>query len=262
MNGIQSFTQAQIPRLERVCKTLKIVFVEAFAVLRHAIPNAARWVWRSHIAKVIKVERIETGFFNTHGKVDKAASSVLFCHGDYGHPFTMLHLADVAEKKKVNVFSLYLPRAHKNALFHRHADILGKTIEKINTIAPHAILGVGHSKGAILLAHRHFVDIDPHLDHVLSIAGRLRIPTTVPPDPRDLVDTDLKEILAPISQGIEDHLERKLTQIVPKDDWNASQGAMRVREATAHAVPGMHYSGLYAKETKNVFESFITGFTA
>jgi hypothetical protein len=264
-------TKTKNSLFEKIARIIKIIFCEGWATLRYAIPYSLKWGWRRHIARTIKTESFSgcssdkkvtrVAFFNIHGKVDKEASSILFCHGDYGHPFTGLHLLDIAKSEKKNVFSLYIPNVSKNKDFEVHDDLLRQSIEKINKLAPGAILGVGHSKGAILLAHRQFVQLDPYLTGVCAIAGRLRIPKVEAGkavDPRDKVDACLEGILSPIDEGIVEHQERLLTQIVPRDDWNASQEGMMVRKgSTCRSVPGMHFSGLYAKETKEFCKTFI-----
>lgn len=255
---------------------LKILATESFAVLRHVLPASISWIWRKSITQDIRtiplqvtIEKVtKVAYLNIHGTLssmqkNQKITPVLLCHGDFGHPYSMLHLSDLAQKKGLPTFSLYIPDIHKNTDNEMHDLILRKAIDKIEELVRTkkgeflGILGTGHSKGAILLAQRQFVVLDTRIKAVCSIAGRLNAEGK-----EDGEHEGLRKLVKKIYQAIIRNPHLPLVQIVPKEDWNAPQESMVARPNDhAYSVPGMHLSGLYSRETKDLFSGFLEEFS-
>lgn len=262
--------------LKNAANTINIVSTEAYATLRYIAPASITWVWRKYITNEIKTIPIEitvdkvkkVAYLNIHGNFPQVKNgqdvySVLLGHGDYGHPYTVLHLADIAQKEGRPTFSLYIPGIEKNKEFSVHNRFLKQAIDKIESLVKddqgkfNGVLGVGHSKFAIVFAQRQYVVIDSRIKGLCSVAGRLNIPNE-----EDNSDPILKTIIRAIYQGILRNPESPIMQIVPKDDWNAAYEAMAVRpHEYCYTVPGMHLSGLYASETRTHFTDFLNEFS-
>lgn len=257
--------------LMAVLNTVEIITSEAYAAFKYILPSSVTWIWRKYITNEIKTIPVQVtlgkvskiAYLNIHGncqiKKDQEFCPILLSHGDYGHPYSMLHLADIALRRKRVVFSLYIPGVDNNTHFEIHNHLLEQAIAKIekivkdNNVKFTGILGVGHSKGAILLAQRQFVALDSRIKATCSIAGRLNAPSE-----KDCPNQTLKTIVKNIYEGILKNSERPIMQIIPKDDWNASYESMAVRpHKYCYTVPGKHLSGLYAKETRTHFADFL-----
>lgn len=246
--------------LQRAINLIDIIAVEGYATLRHVLPASLKWIWRKYITHEIKTIPIQitagkvskVAYLNIHGICrEQKSPSVLLTHGDYGHPFSMLHLADIAQKNKQSVFSLYIPGVQNDDQLEIHQSLLKQSIDKIESMMKAnqkefaGILGVGHSKGAILLAERQFLSLDSRMTAMCSIAGRLNII-----DEQDCSHQNLKTTIKNIYQAVVRNPQLPITQIIPKDDWNAPYEAMAVRPLeNCYSVPGQHLSGLYSKET-------------
>lgn len=277
MQSLQlSANQEQMPHnwnlISKETNLASIITTESYATFRHVLPSAIAWIWRKIITNEIETIELRddtnhVAYLNIHGKIssfeNRKITPVIFNHGDHGHPFSMLHLADIAESKGMPTFSLYIPDVENDERFANHNQFLKQAIDKIETIIQKndgvfdGILGVGHSKGAILLSMRLFVDLDPRLKAICSIAGRLNII-----EENDIPSEALTNIIKKIYNCIVSNPEKPLFQIVPKDDWNAPQTAMKVRpNKYCFTVPGMHLSGLFQDETKKYFKNYISEFT-
>lgn len=255
----------------------KIFAIEALATIRYVLPQALTWMWRKSLsheiqtipleATIDKVSRV--GYLNIHGCLpnipkEKEITPVLLIHGDFGHPYTMLHLADLARKKTIPTFSLYLPSVDKKEDHEIYSLLLVKAIDKIQEIIKtkngkfQGVLGVGHSKGAILLAEREFVYKESRIKATCSIAGRLNANSE-----KDCKHPRLREIVQKIYRAIVENPSLPLVQIVPKEDWNAPQEFMAVRPNDhAFSVPGMHLSGLFSLGTRKIVANFLDEFSA
>lgn len=259
--------------LQSAVKTVDIIAVEAYATLRHVLPASLTWVWRKYMTHEIKTIPVQftskkvsnIAYLYIHGncqiKKNQKYCPILLSHGDYAHPYSMLHLADIAQKRGQPVFSLYIPKVENNQ-FEIHNFLLQQAIDKIERIIKNGdgrffgILGIGHSKGAILLAQRQFVDLDSRIKATCSIAGRLNAPNE-----KDCHDQTVRTIVRNIYKGIMENPDQSLMQIIPKDDWNASYESMAVRpHKYCYIVPGKHLSGLYTCETQMYFTHFLNEF--
>lgn len=256
----------------KAAKVINILATETYATCRYVLPASITWVWRKYICNDIKTIEIKAentnryAYLNIHGKLpsinNKKVHAVLLTHGDFGHPYTMLHLADIAHKQGIATFSLYIPGVENNQQFEVHNELLKQSIDKIETLIRKnngnfsGILGAGHSKGSILLAQRQFVNLDPRIKAMCAIGGRLNIPNEKDPSDQYLVG-----IVKNIYKSIINNPEKPLVQIVPDEDWCVSQEAMAVRPNDhCYSVPGMHLSGLFKTETRNHFTLFINEF--
>lgn len=260
-----------LPFFKRTAEVIHILATEIHATLRYVLPNAVSWVWRKYVCNEIRTIEIKAekaqrvAYLNIHGTLPSTlegkAHAVVLCHGDHGHPYSMLHLADIAQRERLPTFSVHIPGTHNNQQFEGHNDLLRQAIDKIETLLENrsglgGILGVGHSKGAILLAQRQFVNLDQRIKAVCAIGGRLNVPYD-----SDCPDKILAGIVRNIYQGILGQPERPLMQLVPVNDWNASQEAMAVRPNDhCYSVPGMHLSGLFTSETRQHFTHFLREF--
>lgn len=260
--------------LKKTAKVINILVIETYANFRHIFPCAIAWIWRKYICHEIKTIEItahkthKVAYLNIHGKLSsinsgKVVCPVLLIHGDYGHPFSMLHLADIAKKEGMVTFSIYISGVQNNQQFELHNELLKQAIDKIEHLIQEnngifsGILGAGHSKGAILLAQRHFVNLDQRVKSICAIGGRLNVP-----EKKDCSDSLLTNIVKNIYRGIVNNPEKPLVQIIPKDDWNASYDSMAVRpDDHCYHVPGMHLSGLYKNEIREYFTHFLREFS-
>ena len=261
--------------LNSFCRDVHIVAMEVFAEIRYVIPASLAWLCRKYWTNDIKtiqlrhtigtVERV--AYLNIHGKLNitpgQSVSPVLFCHGDYGHPFTLLHLIDLSLERQLPTFSFYEPLAHKDEYDFERA-LFDAAIEKIKELVQQdggtfvGVYGVGHSKGAIMLAEKQFVRDPVHnitdITATCAIGGRLGAiegdtSTTYQP---------LIDLARSIYAAIQANPLLPLTQIVGRYDWNAPQAAMMVRPGhTCYSVGGSHLSCLYTPETIQHVAAFL-----
>lgn len=281
---------AAFTRFKRYFNMVRDVLV---ANLTYALSNSIKWLYQSVIKKQIASFPLElksnlpptkiplltralygattslygkTPFLYLHSRpkreIEKEeVNAVLFLHGVHGHPHSMLHLADLAQKKTNGfIFSLYLP--YNQAQPEVHRDYLKQALDKIELIANErqsklkGIVAVGHSLGAIESSFQAFVNKDPRIISVISIAGRLRV---VPSKEMPCKDY-LKPTVDSVFQGLQELPELPLYQIVAGKDWNAPLEATAIRpeDHCCHIVKNArHLNVLYHKETKKKFCDFL-----
>lgn len=194
-----------------------------------------------------------------HGKKSslkkKQGRALLLAHGDCGHPFTMLHFVRIARKTSP-IFSFYIDKTLvKDDLVVRQ-KLFELALDKIvELVSEHrefdGLIGAGHSAGAFLLAYNQFVKKDSRIKATFSVAGPLNV-------------SQLEETLKVKSIKAEALCNPQLPiyQILPTEDWCCGkQDEMAVRPSEhCYSVPGMHLSGLYAKETRTLFKKFVQTF--
>jgi len=130
--------------IKDVLKVIDIVATEAYATLRHVLPASLLWVWRKYITQEIKTIPIvatfqkvsKLAYLNIHGNCDqiesgKDFSPVMFSHGDYGHPFSVLPLIDLAQRQTGPIFSLYIPGVENAEQFYLQGNLVREAIVKI-----------------------------------------------------------------------------------------------------------------------------------
>ena len=161
-----------------------------FTSLRHMLPNALSWFYRSFWTRQItcfKVESDRTTISKTanlflHGSLRpqaKNSSVVLLLHGDHSHPFSLLHLADIAQAEGKTVFSVHLPYDDDNN--ETHHSLLRQSIEKIQQLIQEnggsltELIAAGHSRGAIKPRTQRTLKKPPEITKVISLASRLKV---------------------------------------------------------------------------------------
>ena len=258
--------------VQKSAHILHIVVTEAFATLRHVIPCAISWwikeKYRKDIISVsfpLTINKVKSNaqlFLHSplNVKKNENCTPILFIHGDHSHPYTLHHLAQIAEKNHSGpIFSLYIPAIHHDSHFKEQVAFLGFIISVIENMIKekggifNGILAAGHSKGAMLLAGYQFhSDAPSKILRSFAVAGPLK-------NEENCFTEPLKTIFETVCQKIEKYRERKFFQIIPKNDWTAPYKAMAVRpEEHCYLVPGMHLSGLYSRKTTKLFKKFLT----
>lgn len=247
------------------------IFDILLADLTYTIPNAIKWIYRVVVKREIvafplqNIHRLnERGCLYMHSNFNsmpKGGCAVVMLHGVYGHPFSMLHLADIAlEANKGPVFSLHLPYNELHPKIHR--TLLKQALDQIESLMVenghifNGIVAVGHSLGAIESAYRAFVEKDARIISVISIAGRLRII----PSLYKSCSESLKPTIEIVYQGIQKYPNVPLYQIVAGNDWNAPLTATAVRpdDYCCYIVKNaMHLNVLFRKETCSKFCEFL-----
>lgn len=272
-NDLTHLTGAAHQHISSGCKKVKIFTTEAFCVLTQVLPNALTWVYRVKCSSQLSVYPLKT----TVEKTDKWATlyfhgpknrnivddipAVLFVHGDGGHPYTLLPLAEkVKQTKECAVFSLHMPFdiAHTTS----SQNLMRQAIDKIEMIIKEhggrldKLITVGHSKGAIQTAYSAFVEQDQRIKAAIAIGGRLKVVESIEkPCP-----SDLKPVVHAIYSAIQKKPDLPLYQIVPGADWNAPLEAMAIRPQHGCCriiADAMHLNVLYKKETMSIFDQFL-----
>lgn len=269
-----TFTQESHPILAP--SKIHTICQEVLTVIAHVLPSFIRWNYRQYVQKSIhrfslklSIDKIRvqanlffhlnsnTAIQNIFKSPDKNQKykmpALLFLHGDHSRPYTLLPLIDTAQHTYEGlIFSLYMP--YDSSISEKSSLLLKKSIDKIQEIIKTnglnfpKIITIGHSKGAIQAAHCAFVEKNPAIHTVVSIAGRLRV---VPSQNKDC-HPSLKPILTAIEAGLKENPSLPLYQIVPDNDWNAPYEAMTPRNDSryCHLIPNSsHLSVLFNPQT-------------
>lgn len=257
----------------KIVHVIHIIAVETLATLRFILPAALKWWYKRNFSQKLFPYSVELtkdkvttkARLYLHGPLvvekEKKHNPILLVHGDYSHPYTMLHLAKIAKKESCGpVFSLYIPTIHQEDHFNDQAALIEEAIDKIENLIIEqngvfdGIFGVGHSKGAMLLVERQFSTTPSKIAKTFLIACPLKASGHEPS-----LQEPLKSIIEQSYERIKTAHDRKFVQIVPKNDWCSSYDAMVARpDEYCYVVPGMHLSGLYSRKTSKLFTKFIT----
>lgn len=258
--------------LAKICRKIRIIAIEAFANIRYVIPNAVQWYYLKLIKREITSYPLQitvgkvkaTATLYLHGKLKVSNREVipaLITHGDYGHPFTTLHLAKIAQKTSHPVFSLYISKMHDELRWQINSDLMHAAINKIEELVVKengifkGLAGAGHSRGGMLLAERQFVYLDPRIKGVFGVGCKLNS-NEADESSSEIERAIFKKIYEAIKADIKD---RPIYQIIPEEDWSGPRELMAVRpDRHCYSVPGMHLSGLYDKKTVGYFEKFLS----
>lgn len=257
--------------------TFEIVADEAFATLTGVLPNAVDWVRRLYITKDITPYKLQetvknttevtkTAFLNLHGSLkvndSPSAKAILFLHGDHSHPYSLLHLADIAQKKRLGpVFSLYLPYDDFKPSIHR--ALLIQAIDKIqnlmtnNGLSFQGVTAVGHSKGVIEAAYLALVKKEERIKSLIAWAGRLKV--------TESCEEVLKDSINKIHAALVQNEQFPLFIISAGQEW-----CCREPESTQvfpHkkmyiAEQASHLNVLFDPEAKKHYETFLDLATA
>jgi hypothetical protein len=131
--------QALSGYLDAIARKVSIIYNEGFAVVVYVLLYAIDWWLRrqfSFIAEFsLTLEKTHTtAYLYFHGEVTKLTNlnrykgpAVVLLHADQSHPSTMLHLANIAQKTKRPVFSLYIP--YDDAHPERSFSLVEKAME-------------------------------------------------------------------------------------------------------------------------------------
>lgn len=242
-------TVGLIDGLSKVGRGLRIAFTDIIpSTIFYVIPARISWYLNrsiKHVAtfKVMHEKTVVYAYLYFQNNTNNSDVH-LFTHGIHSHPSTMTHFA------KGRSFYLSIPTAHKDEEWKAHGTLLEKSIDKISEITKDGIKGIGHSKGAILLAERQFVHQDFRIKKVISIAGRLHVPNGDESAPKLMIP-----FINKISEAIKapENRDRVLVQVVAKDDWRVPYAAAAVRPTSdCYTVPGGHLNVLYKKETRKI----------
>ena len=263
--------------MARLFSRLNLFFKQVIDILISDLTFATsykiKWFYRFNIKNQITEFKLQknsnyqthTGFLYLHEDKDSEirdeTSAVLLLHGLYGHPYTLLHLADVAQKANLGpVFSVHLHYNEYDPEIHR--DLLKQAIEKIEEVIKErggklkGLVTTGHSLGAIESAYLAFVEKDDRIRSVISIAGRLRVVHSED----KACQEHLKPTVEIVYKGIQDLPDFPLYQIVAGDDWNAPLEATAVRPDKEYCYiveNALHLNVLYYPETIEKFEEFL-----
>ncbi|MBA3971934.1 MAG: hypothetical protein H0X46_07280 [Bacteroidetes bacterium] len=159
-----------------------------------------------------------------------------------------MKLAERTTKRRV--FALHLPQGHRNEHFLANSLLLHRSINKIQKLVTcnnevfTGVIGIGHSKGAILLAERQFAKHPSAIRIIktISLAGRLKVST----DDKSCPEL-LKEKIESIHRKILKKNDRPIVQLIPERDWNAPYDSMAPRpHQDCYKIPGMHLSSLFS----------------
>lgn len=253
--------------------TFKILTDEIFATFTGVLPNAMRWLFSKDITSYELKETVKNtngvtrkAFLSLHGplKVNDSLSSqaILFLHGDHSHPYSTLHLADIAQEKRLGpVFSLYLPYDDFNPTTHR--ALLLQAIDKIQNLMSDEEQGfpgitvVGHSKGVIESAYLALVQKEPRIKSLIAWAGRLKV--------TESCEEELKESINKIHAALVQNPNFPLFIISAGQEW-----CCREPESTQvfpHkemyvAEQASHLNVLFDTEAKEHYKKFLELATA
>jgi predicted alpha/beta hydrolase family esterase len=223
-----------------------------------------KWVYTLKIKKqLFPIPLVESsgtrGTLYQHGGQEASNNSlpaVLILHGLYGHPFVMLHLAEIAKNIAGPVFSLYLSYDKENHLPHRALikqalDQIEKRIKEFK-----GIVLVGHSIGATEAAYLAFVENDKRIVSTISIAGRLKLDASCPSQCNEA----FKPVINQIYQGILSQPQQQLYQIAGRRDWSVSlESAIARRDESCYHIvhEAGHFDLLFHKDLKDKFSEYL-----
>lgn len=232
----------------------------------YIIPSFVRWFYHVKIVKDIfpfplKNSKGKKAVLYQHGKTNVAKRAILILHGLHGHPGVMLHFAEMAQEVNLGpVFSLYVSYDMNDLDSHR--SLIKLAMDKIENLlndeknSLHRVVMVGHSMGAIESAYRAFVNQDPRISSVISLAGKLK---NVERDD-DGLPKSLHASFTNIYEGIQALPDLPLYQIVGDKDWIVplESALVRKNEGYYHIIKnGGHLNLLFHPEMYQKFPEFL-----
>jgi len=249
ISGLQQFICHDVPKaVGSYLSTIHVIAIEIFTTLFYIIPNMIKWCFKKYIQREITEYPLQINgmkaYLFLHGKIEASTSPLLLVHGDYSHPSTLLHIADMAGKH--TTFSLFLPSAHNNTLLEENSALIQEAMNKMKQLIGGEvknILGVGHSKGATLLAKHQFLHPNSPIDHLFSIAGRLNSK-----EPNSHIRRIYERILNP---G-----KKRVVQLAPKYDWVIPPEGLQIPGYIS--IPDTHLGSLFSNSIEPNFKSFLS----
>ena len=263
--------------LRSIPSKLHVFGIEAFYTITNCLPNRISWFYRSTICKSISHTKLEATVEKTtkiatlhlHAPISTTPNqhtyAVLWLHGDHSDATTMLDLVDISQKENIgSVFTLDMPTEVDHTELSR--TLIRNSINKIEEMIKakggslEGLIIGGHSKGGIQAAHHGFVEKDPRIKGVISIAGRLKVLDS----PEKACRKPLENTVRAIDQAISDNPEIPLLQIAGKRDWCTLLDAMIVRKDPLAFIDehASHINILGSKITQTEVPKFLKRFAA
>lgn len=247
-------------------ETLRMLFTDILpGTLTFVLPNFISWTYRTMYSGSIKYQELKTAtktasfFSHNVEKLNATTSAVLLLHGEHGHPYSMLHLADIADAEGRAVFSVHLPYDDTSP---EHQVLLRQSIDAIEALftqkggrLSHLLLA-GHSRGSIEAAHEAFVENNPKIHGVVAIAGRFKV---IDPSLRPCRET-LKPTVNAVWDKVRPNLPLRVPfkQIAATQEWCIDPEASLVREDQPHlSVNSSHLSVLNHFDTLRQFKEWV-----
>ncbi len=244
------------------------------ATITGILPNTVRWTYRRLTGYFTvypltskKINNVsQTAHLYLHGTptpgTDAKAKVVVFFHGDRGHPYSTLHLADMAATTSAtHIYSVHMPteECYSDSLKALMAGALDQIEANVRSegLELDRLVGVGHSVGCVQVLHRACVVGDNRITSVIAIAGRLKV---------------VEDPIRPCREGLKDTVKQVYDRIVNgsnvniyeisagEGDWNAGTEASVVRRKEgcwAVISNAMHLNILFKAETYHVFDRFL-----
>lgn len=234
----------------------------------HLLPSACNWIYHLKIKKDIQSYPLKdntgkTAILYEHGGWTSATEEepILILHGLYAHPLIMLHLSKLVKTiHKGPVFDFYISYDQIDPT--RHRGLLTQAINSIEQMVKKknshlkGIIAIGHSMGAIEAAYKAFVEKDPRISSVISIAGPLKEIQLGAGSSR----SRLQESLKTLGTAIQAHPNIPIYQIVGRHDWNASLDSTLVRRTPGSYYiieDAMHFNILFKKELYKKLREYL-----
>ncbi len=225
------------------------------ADLVYVLPNLIRWLYRRGFGSSISKYYLSTGAHLYHHRSVKVSDgpAALLLHGDFGHPFATLSLADALCEQGINVFSLYVQYKDVNPELHRQA-IVAAIDRMIEIVGDREVVLVGHSRGAIEAAYVAYVQQASRIKGVVCIAGRLRI--------NENSDLPCRAALRPTVAAIGEHLKKMpvsptLLQIVATYDQVIDSSVSSISSHNRLEIKTGHTRILFQPQTVASILSFL-----
>jgi hypothetical protein len=251
----ESFLSSFEQRLSSFYESLKIVLTDLLPTnCTHMLPNALAWGYRTFWTGSIQSETLadssgKVASFYTHVRPpvprNEPTQAILLLHGDHAHPFSLLHLADLAQREGYAIFSVWLPYDDANP--GPHQTLIQKSIEKIEQIVARGrsnemILSlVGHSRGAIEAANQ----IDhSRVSRVISFAGRFRVLDNTPRPCRESLKPTVDAVWEKVKPSRP--LRIPFCQIAASEDWCIDNAASIVRQDQPNCTVNAGHLGVLA----------------
>ncbi|MES2122655.1 MAG: hypothetical protein V4492_07770 [Chlamydiota bacterium] len=263
--------------IDRVYAALKILFTDLLpGIFSSNLPNALTWVYRTWCTRTLTCHTLVTqaggaakaARLFSHGKVDPRPGgdlpALLLLHGDQSHPFTLLHLADIAQEQGRAVFSVHLPYDDEHP--ERHRSLLSQSIDKIDQIIGARggklsnLVLAGHSRGAMEAANEAFAVNNPKVSGVIAIAGRFKVISPSARPCRPSLEASVNALWEKIGHWNQS-LRVPFYQIAAKKDWCMDPEASIVRTDHEHLyVDAGHLGVINHPSTLNQFRVWLAKF--
>ncbi len=256
--------------LDRIYDKLKILFTDLLpGIFSSNIPNALKWVYRTYCTRTLTSHSLggasKAAQLFVHGEVHPRPGgetpALLLLHGEHAHPFSLLHLADIAKQQGRSVFSVHL--AYDDEHPERHRSLLSQSIDKIDQIIQarggklSSLVLAGHSRGAMEAANEAFAVNNPKVNGVIAIAGRFKVITPSDRPCRPSLEASVNALWDKIGHWSQS-LRVPFYQIAAKRDWCMDPEASIARTDHEHLyVDAGHLGVINHPSTLNQFKEWL-----